>query len=469
MNSATTQSKLANRGSLLRVAIVSLPVHVVLRGGEALLPVLLGAWFGRSSATDTFYQMWASFQLIGSLVFAAYHDSAIIPVLTETRRNSSEILPSLIGSLLVHTVSFGAAVAAVAAGTWWGISHASVSAHLVTTMLLPFALFVVATGVRSLFNACLQSLHCFFAGPTASAVGMGSSLAIIALAHRSLGVAVVPMALLAGECLAVAVLAWHFLLRRGGSIHLCLSRPAAFWRFVRLAGSEVAGGAITRINPVTDQFVAALTAIAGAGTLLRYSLDVALVPTSILQAVLFPVLLAKASTQFADHRYDEFLDTVRKTLVTVCALLVGASLALAAVRMPLLKFVFLRGNMDLGGVRVMADIMPYHLIGLMPFGALITLARAHSAMGNSQFFWKLGVINASLNLVLDLILVRPLGLPGVALATSLVHAAMAALMFRALIVAVRRIRQGANAAAGPGHHCASPQHLSLSAATTPRG
>ena len=50
---------------------------------------------------------------------------------------------------------------------------------------------------------------------------------------------------------------------------------------VRLAASEVGGGAVTRINPVVDQLMAGITAVVGGGTILRYAGDVALLPTSV--------------------------------------------------------------------------------------------------------------------------------------------------------------------------------------------
>ena len=38
--------------SLARTALALLPLQAAFRGGEALLPLLLAAWFGRSSGTD---------------------------------------------------------------------------------------------------------------------------------------------------------------------------------------------------------------------------------------------------------------------------------------------------------------------------------------------------------------------------------------------------------------------------------
>ena len=53
------------------------------------------------------------------------------------------------------------------------------------------------------------------------------------------------------------------------------------------------------------------------------------------------------------------------------------------------------------------------------------LARAHVSLGNSRILVGMGAINAVLNLALNFILVKPLGLAGIALSTSIVSAVVA--------------------------------------------
>src|SRR5689334_14915570 len=91
--------------SILRTTLLLLPVQIVFRAGEALLPLLLAAWFGRTQATDVYYFSWAVFSFAGSLVFSAYQDSALVPILVEVKARERETLPRVIGSLLAHTLA----------------------------------------------------------------------------------------------------------------------------------------------------------------------------------------------------------------------------------------------------------------------------------------------------------------------------------------------------------------------------
>jgi putative peptidoglycan lipid II flippase len=60
-------------------------------------------------------------------------------------------------------------------------------------------------------------------------------------------------------------------------------------------------------------------------------------------------------------------------------------------------------------------------VGLAPFGALLVLARAHVAMKNTSIMVGMGVLNAGLNAVLNVVFLRLIGLEGIALATSIMH------------------------------------------------
>jgi putative peptidoglycan lipid II flippase len=209
--------------------------------------------------------------------------------------------------------------------------------------------------------------------------------------------------------------------------------------------SEVGGSAVTRVNPVVDQLMATLAGVVGGGTLLKLSGDVATVPTSLLQASLLPVLLSHLSDDFAAGHAHDLRGKVRRALASVIAILAAASVLLWLVSRPLLHFVFGHGAMDWLGVERMAGLLPYHLVGLAPFGALLVLARAHVAVQNSRIMISMGLLNAALNAGLNVAFLPWLGLEGIALSTSCTYAVVAvvfAVRFRSRL----RVMQGRPAA-----------------------
>ncbi|RYZ65995.1 MAG: hypothetical protein EOP08_05800, partial [Proteobacteria bacterium] len=71
------------KSSLLRTSLLLLPLQIVFRLGEAAMPLLLAAWFGRSRDTDFAMLALAACALIGSLVFQSFQDSSLVPIMLE--------------------------------------------------------------------------------------------------------------------------------------------------------------------------------------------------------------------------------------------------------------------------------------------------------------------------------------------------------------------------------------------------
>lgn len=416
------------RPSIARTALVLLPLQVVLRSVEAVFPLLLAVWFGRSDLTDVYYFAWAVFSLAGSIVFSAFQDSAVVPVLAELRLSQPATLPVVRGSLLAHTVAIGGCLAVafgVAAAAWFGLRYTGQARFVALCMIGPFAGCLVALSVKTFFASMLNAEHRYLPLPLASALGAVVTVAVVAATRGWLSVAAIPVGSLAGELAAVGVLAGA---ARAARIAIAptFARPEAVRRIVRLVASEVGGSAVTRVNPVVDQLMAALTGVAGGGTLLKLSGDIASIPTSLLQASLLPVLLTHLSENFATRNVTRLRSTLRSTLAAVIAVLATASAALWLAREPLLHALFAHGAMDARGVQRMTRLLPYHLVGLVPFGVLLVFARAHVSIQNSRIMLSMGLLNAALNAGINLALIGSLGLEGLALATSITYAAVAA-------------------------------------------
>src|SRR5579859_6401313 len=98
---------------LAKTALVLLPLQAVFRGGEALLPLFLAAWFGRNEQTDLYYLLAAYFVFAGAMLAGAFQDSAVVPVLIEVETREPAQLPAIAGALLGHTLAIGAATAGV--------------------------------------------------------------------------------------------------------------------------------------------------------------------------------------------------------------------------------------------------------------------------------------------------------------------------------------------------------------------
>ena len=415
---------------IAKTAALLFPAQVLLRAAEALLPLLLATLFGRSVATDVYYFSWALFSLAGSLVFAAYQDSAVVPILAEARKKDPASLPQLRGALVSYTLIVGGALSALIgllATAYFRMKYGAADLELAAKMVVPFSLFLLALSVKTLLFALLSAEKKFFQQPILSAVGVLVTLGTIYGLRTSAGVAAIPVGQLGGELTTIALTL--LFARRTLDVKLSLTVTEPLRRFVRLIAAEVSGGAVTRVNPVVDQLMAGMANVPGGGTLLRYSGDVASLPTSLLQAALLPVLLSHLSDDYAERQYAKLRSTVRKALGWVTLAALATSGLLFLVRGPVLRLAFLHGEMDAGGVDRMTKIVPYHLVGVASFGALLVLARAHVAIQNSGIMISMGFLNATANAVFNVILLQVLGLEGIALSTSMMQTVVAVVFY----------------------------------------
>lgn len=445
----TTTRDAPKRRSITRTVLLVLPAQIGFRAIEAALPLLYAYWFGRGHDTDIYVFAWAVFAFAGSLVFSMHQDSSLVPILAEERLARPEGLPRLRGTILAHTWAIGGVVALVvgaAALLWFRLRYDDPSFAVAARMVPAFSAYLVVMSTRTFFSTLCVVERQFFIQPIASFFGMLLNIGILAATQESMGIAIAPVASLAGELLAACVLASFATRALRLRLVLCFDRPPALRALARLVSSEVGGGAVTRINPVIDQFMAGLTAVVGGGTMLKLSGDVATLPTSLLQAALLPVLLSHLADDYARRDFDTIRRTVLRSLLSVCGLLTLAAVLLHIVRLPLLRLVFLHGEMDEAGVDRMAQLLPYYLVGLAPFGALLVLARAHVATKNGRIMIGMGVLNAAMNAIGNVVFLQILGLEGLALATSLVYLIVAIVFwfrFEARLKVLRRAPSGA--------------------------
>ena len=418
-----------------RTAALMLPLQLLFRAGEGALPLLLAAWFGRNEATDLFFLYATYFAFAGSLVSGGLQDSVLVPILTEIHARNPSGLQGVVSSLLGYAVVVACAVATALGGTAFLFALLRIHGPLLISaagLSALFALHLVAVSARSLLVAQLNACEYYLAHPVASGLGFGLTLVVIALLRQRLGVVAVPLGLFLGEALAISLLAPFTTLALGVHLRPSLARPEPLRRFFRLVLSDVAGATITRVNPVIDQLVAATTGVVGGGTILRYATEVGSVPTTLLQATLLPILLSRLSSGALTSSLRAFEKTLKSALaLTVAALGVVAGI-LVLVRKPFLRLLFLHGAMDPDAVDSMASVLPWATVGSIPFGMLLVLARAHVALQNTRIMLALGIANATLNVLLDLMLVKVAGLRGIAFATSVVHLIIAVLLWQAM-------------------------------------
>jgi putative peptidoglycan lipid II flippase len=101
---------------------------------------------------------------------------------------------------------------------------------------------------------------------------------------------------------------------------------------------------------------------------------------------------------------------------------------------PLVAAVYERGSFTAADTAVVAEVQAFLALQIPFYIAGMVLVRLVTALGSTRALTWISLVNTLLNVGLNLVLIRYMGLPGIALATSLMYLAS----FTMLLLHVRR-------------------------------
>lgn len=161
--------------------------------------------------------------------------------------------------------------------------------------------------------------------------------------------------------------------------------------------------------------------------LVIFALPVGLFGTS-MATVAFPAL----SREAGGGDMPGFLYLLRRAIRGILFFVLPASVGLLLLREPIVKLLYERGNFKPAQTVAVADPLLYLSLGIAAYAMLDVLPRAFYALQDSRTPVKIALGAVALKIGLSLLLIRVLGLGGLALAFSLSMLIQVALLTRAL-------------------------------------
>jgi putative peptidoglycan lipid II flippase len=130
-------------------------------------------------------------------------------------------------------------------------------------------------------------------------------------------------------------------------------------------------------------------------------------------------VLPSLSRQAATGDFDSFKDTFTQTLKLVFFITIPAAVGLVLLREPIVALLFQRGEFDVQATQLTAQALLYYSMGLWAFSAVRVVVSTFFAMQDTKTPLKLAVVSILANVVLGIVLMKPMAHGGLALATSL--------------------------------------------------
>ncbi|TEB04293.1 putative peptidoglycan biosynthesis protein MurJ [Pelotomaculum schinkii] len=134
-----------------------------------------------------------------------------------------------------------------------------------------------------------------------------------------------------------------------------------------------------------------------------------------LSTAVFPTLSARA----AGGDRDGVAVVLANSLKAVALITVPASVGLMVLSKPIVSLTFERGAFNQGSAEITSAAVFFYAIGLLGQAGVFLLTRVFYSLQDTRTPVKIAVVAVLLNLVMSLILIKPLQLGGLALASSL--------------------------------------------------
>ena len=234
----------------------------------------------------------------------------------------------------------------------------------------------------------------------------------------------------------------------GGVLQLALQLPILvrkgfrFWEKTRLMHPELkkvgisiipmtVGGAVYQINIIVGTLLGTLL-VEGSVTYLYFADRLVQFPLGIFAIAAATAVLPSLCRQAAIREFDELRKTFAQALKLVFFISIPAMVGLIVLKEPIVVLLFQRGEFDAAATQLTAQAVLYYGLGLWAFSAVRIVAATFFAMQDTRTPVIMAVISIIANIILGLILMKPLAHGGLALATSLASMLNLGLLVHAL-------------------------------------
>lgn len=282
-----------------------------------------------------------------------------------------------------------------------------------TRILLPSIVFV---GLANIFTSYLQIKKRYV---IPGFIGMPYSIIIIVSIYLSLKTT--PMVLVIGTLIAISAKALFqlpFVYKEGYRYRpkINLKDPVMKDMMILILPVVIGVGA-NQINSIVDKSLASLLGtevVASFSYAIKlYEFVQALFITSIL-AVIYPRL----SSMIVSDRMDSFLNSLKKTMNVIIVALVPIIVGCIVLSRQIVEVLFQRNAFTSKDTTMTASILWIYVIGILAFALRDVLTRGFYSMEDSKTPMINSIISIVFNISLNLILVKPLGYKGLAIATA---------------------------------------------------
>jgi putative peptidoglycan lipid II flippase len=279
--------------------------------------------------------------------------------------------------------------------------------------------YILLISLAAYSMGILNSLK-HFAVPAFSPCLLNISIIVFALLFGE-GIKGLALGVLVGGVLQLAVQI-PVLYKKGFRLELfrCFKHPAAK-TIGKLMLPRLASSSIYQLNNFVDSIFGSLAWIVGEGgvAVLYFSYRLIQFPLGVFSTALSQAILPTFSTQALEDNRDRLKQTLSWGLRAVFFVMLPASFGFMVLARPIVSTLFEGGRFNVYATDATANALLFYSIGLFAYGATKIAQSCFFSLKDTVTPTKIAGLTLVMNIILNAILMFPLKIAGLALATSI--------------------------------------------------
>jgi len=391
---------------------------------------MVAHFFGAGIAADAFYAAFRISNLFRRLLGEGALSASFIPVFTkyqehEGRESTQEFLSVIwtalaviLSILTILGIIFAPQITQLIAMGFEKTPERFALTVMLTRWMFPFLLFI---SLAALLTGVLNSFKSFFLPALAPACLSLAEIIYLLSGARWLPVESQIIGLAAS--VSVGGLVQFFIqlpALRAKGFHLGFKwnlKHAGLRRVGKLMVPATLGISVDQLNAFVDTICASFL-VQGSITALYYSNRVMQLPLALFGIALAQVSLPAMSASVVRGEISEVKNTVNFSLRLTLFMIIPATVGLMLLGRPIVQVLFEHGEFSTQATTLTTQALFFFASGLFAFSAVKILASAFYAFQNTRAPVIVAGFCVAINIILNLLLMKPMGVGGLALATA---------------------------------------------------
>ncbi len=424
------------KGKLAKAASIVMVLTLVSKVIGFLRDILIASTFGATYITDA-YNVALTISDILFALFSLAIMTTFIPLLSETYKNKGKKEMFLFANNIMNILVI---ILTVLSLLGWAFTPQLVhliaprftgEAYNLTVTLTAITIFnIIFMGITGGYNSILQVLE-DFTSPALVGIMLNLPIILYILMGATGGVIGLTIATLAGNILKVVV-QLPSLIKHGYRPRYALNiRDTRVHKMVYLLLPVIIGAGSNQINAIVDRMVASGLP-EGSISSLNYASKITDVVYVTFATAIVTVIYPYLSREGTSESYVQFKQYIIKAVNSISLIMIPCCVGLIILSTPLVNILFKHGKFDDRAVYMTSLSLIYFCVGLPFYGIRDVFNRALYALNDTKTSTINGVIGVVINIILNLTIVRFIGLRGIALSTSIAAIVCAFLLANSL-------------------------------------